>query len=203
MPSELSSQALADKWPQSTSVTVSCVSRSFAARFSPEAKSKVPSSYTSACMHLLHHWLALRRHFKATSPISAASANETANRKHHHTVKCAASVILGRGCEWKCNIAVARLFSSDTTTLQSPRLSRLIRPCLIDSPSILKKVEHAILGVHLQHDTPDTDDSQHTPPPGGTFMPQSRPQHSHLHDSMQFVKKSRPSAQPRWNSSLP
>ena len=128
---------------------------------------------------------------------SAASANETANRKHHHTVKCAASVILGRACEWKCNIAVARLFSSDTTTLQSPRVSRLIRPCLIDEPSILKKVEHAILGVHLQHDTPDTDDSQHTPPPGGTFMPQSRPQHSHLHDSMQFVKKSRPSAQPR------
>ena len=42
-------------------------------------------------------------------------------------------------CEWKCNIAVARLFSSDTTTLQSPRVSRLSRPCLIDSPSIPQK----------------------------------------------------------------
>ena len=42
-------------------------------------------------------------------------------------------------CEWKCNIAVARLFSSDTTTLQSPRLSRLSRPCLVDSPSNPKK----------------------------------------------------------------
>ena len=103
-------------------------------------------------------------------------------------------------CEWKRNIAVAHLFSSDTTTLQSPRASRFSRPCLIDPK---KKVEHFILGVHLPHDTPDTDDSQHTPPPRGTFMPQSRPQHSHLHDSMQFVKKSRPSAQPRWNSSLP
>ena len=71
-------------------------SRRFAARFSPAARSKVPSSYTSACMHLLHHWLALRRHFKATNPISAASASEAANRKHHHTVKCAASVIPGR-----------------------------------------------------------------------------------------------------------
>ena len=68
-------------------------SRRFAARFSPAARSKVPSSHTSACMHLLHHWLALRRHFKATNPTSAASASETANRKHHHTVKCAASAI--------------------------------------------------------------------------------------------------------------
>ena len=71
-------------------------SRRFAARFSPEARSKVPSSYTSACMHLLHHWLALRRHFKATNPISAASYTETANRKHHHTARCAARVIPGR-----------------------------------------------------------------------------------------------------------
>ena len=88
-----------------------------------------------------------------------------------HSEVCSKCHSLETTCEWKCNIAVARLFSSDTTTLQSPPLSRLSRPCLIDSPSILKKVEHAILGVHLQHDTPDTDDSQHTPPSRGTFMP--------------------------------
>ena len=137
----------------------------FAARFSPEARSKVPSSHTTAkpCVppitslrcqivtrseeqsaQLLH-----QRVYAPPAPLagpptplqghksnqcSKCKRNSQSQTPSHSEVysKCHSRETT---CEWKCNIAVARLFSSDTTTLQSPRLSRLSRPCLVDSPS--------------------------------------------------------------------
>ena len=124
--------------------------RRFAARFSLAARSKVRSSHTSACTHLLHQWLAIRRHFKATNPISAASVTETAStitqrslQKRHRRETT---------CECKCNIAVAHLFSSDSNTLQSPRASRFSRPGLIDP----KKKMNASLWECTSHTTRPT-----------------------------------------------
>ena len=128
--------------------------------------------------HLLHQCVhALLLHFKGTKPISVESATDKSNRKHHHTLKLAPSVIPERQlASGRATSLSLRLCSSESTKLQLPdRFS-------IDP----KKLDTRV----WKCDPPDTDDSQH-PPPRGICMPQSHPQQSHTHDSRAGIRRCR------------